>query len=1190
MASSAKLIAASIVLAGSGALFAQSDRANLTGTVTDQSGATVPGATVTATHVATNASRTATSSAVGEFVLPQLVVGEYRLTTEAPGFKVSVNSGITLTPGATVRADIILQLGQVSESVQVTAEASLLQTDSARVNTAVTPKFVEDLPLVVGGQLRSPLDLVSVVPEARSNNEVNATNNLTVAGGQEGGWDLTVDGFSATPAAPFEQRLWTMVNSPSVDAIQEFAVDTNGFKAEFGHAGGGSFAFVSKSGTNQFHGNLYEFLRNDYLDAAGFFDNANNKRKPVLKQHDFGGTIGGPVWIPKVYDGRNKSFFFLSNERFRNRTGPRADQFTIPLPEMYQGDFSNWKDQNGTLLPIYDPATTMLQPDGTYTRQAFPGNIIPTSRFSSVAKNVIALATMNPNLADTRGILNPNPRNNFLTTTGARTDPWDKWSIKADQIVNQSQRIGFLFQKNRTLQLAVGDPPGLPGPLNNGFQYGDTWTKVYRGTWDWNVGPTVLNHFTLGFNDWGQVRRAGDPSYNQGWSPKLGLKNTAVPDLLFPQLAFDGYSTWGRAEYGGSYNKTAGFSNDLNWVKGAHTLKFGFQFQEDHYNGYGSHSASGSLSFARTATSEPLDTTNTSGNGFASFLLGQVGSASLESERVVSDQWRYYAGYVQDDWRANSKLSISLGVRWEYTPPTVEGYFPDGYINFNPNLPNEYAGGRLGAIEYAGVGEGRTGTRTLYDAWPYGFSPRLGIAYTMDSNTVLRMSAARTFGAMKNTGGSSHYTGFIGTYAFNSTNGNLSPAFNLDAGYPEWPKPPFLRPEGLRADSPASNNTSYWQSYDAGRLPEYYNWSIGIQRGLPGDMVVEAAYNAQLGRHLPANAVSLNEIHPDVFFGWAQRLGGIEAARTLFNSNINSAAARNAGISLPYPNFTGTVKQSLRPYPQFNTINTGSDGGDRSGSSTYHALVLKWEKRYSMGLTFLNSYVFSKTFTNAGAANASGAATMTQYNRSLNKGLAANDQTHILKFSYSYELPFGKGKPFLSSGVAGQIFGGWRVAGIHEYSSGFPMMVTPGYGFEFFGGNRVSVNSLEGWKDTSYAGDKFDPNKDLWWDVSKFSETPTDVKPGDDIAVYVAKSSLGDAPVRNPRMRRPWNLTENISVSRTFRIGESVRFDLRAEGFNILNRVRWGGPDSGLTSNNFGRITSQANLPRQMQLGLKFNF
>jgi hypothetical protein len=586
----------------------------------------------------------------------------------------------------------------------------------------------------------------------------------------------------------------------------------------------------------------------------------------------------------------------------------------------------------------------------------------------------------------------------------------------------------------------------------------------------------------------------------------------------------------------------------------------------------------------------PLDQTNTSGNGFASFLLGQVSSASLETERFVSDQWKYWAWYAQDDWRVNSKLTLSYGLRWEYTPPTVEGFGPDQYMNFNPSLPNAYAGGRLGAVEYAGFGEGRTNTRTLYPGWPWGFSPRIGLAYTIDSNTVLRLSAARTFGSMKNTGGSSHFQGFIGSYSFNNNSNNVTPAFLLDDGYPSWPKPPFLRPEGQNAANPGSNDVNYWQTYDAARLPEYYNWSIGFQRGLPGNMVVEAGYNAQLGRHLPANAVSINQVDPNIFMQWSQRLGSVDAARTMFLRNITDPAAVAAGFTKPYPNFTGTVRQALRPFPQFNNINTAGDGGDRSGASTYHALVVKWEKRYSSGLTFLNSYVFSKTLTNAGASNASGGSLMTQYNRSLDKGLSSSDQPHILKFSYSYELPFGKGKSYLSSGFAGAVLGGWRIAGIHQYASGTPMSVSPGYNpFDaIFAGNRVSVNSLEDWKDTSYAGDKFDPNKDLWWDVTKFNRTPTDAPPGE--AVWVAKSSFGTAPVRNPRARSPWNLSENVTVARTFRFGEGVRLDLRGEGFNLLNRVRWGGPDGGLTSNTFGRITSQANSPRQIQLGLKLNF
>jgi hypothetical protein len=1157
---------------------AQTDRANITGSVTDQSGGVMAGAAVIAVHVATNARRSTVSSSSGEYALPQLVVGEYRLEVSAPGFKSFINTGIMLSPGATVRIDAALQIGQVTDSVSVEAEATLLQTDSARVNTAVSPRFVQDLPLVVGGQLRSPLDLVQVVPEARS------TGNISVAGGQEGGWDMTIDGISATPAAPFEQRLWTMVNSPSVDALQEFAVDTNGFKAEFGHAGGGSFAFVSKSGTNAFHGSLYEFMRNDAFDAASFFDNAFGKRKPVLKQHDFGGTLGGPIRIPKIYNGRDRTFFFFAYEGFRNRTGPRADQFTIPLPEMHQGDFSNWADQNGRLIPIYDPATTVELGNGQYSRTAFPNNRIPLSRFSEVAKNVLPLATMRPNISDPRGILNPNPRNNFLTTTGARTDPWDKWSLKADHIFTDKQRVAFLFQRNRTLQLPIGDPPGLPGPLNNTFQYGDTWTKVYRLTYDYNLKPSVLNHMSAGINDWGQVRRAGDPSYNQGWAPKLGIKNVSVPDLMFPQFSFDGYSTWGRAEYGGSYNKTWAFSDDVSWIKNSHTFKFGTLYQKDHYNGYGMHTASGSFSFSRMATSFPLDQTQATGNGFASFLLGYVGSANMQTPRVVSNQWRHLAFYAQDDWRVRRNLTLSYGLRWEHTPPTVEGRFPNGYSNFNPDLPNPRAGGRLGAMEYAGFGEGRVGRRSLYDAWPYGFGPRIGLAWSINDKSVLRVSGARTFGSVKNTGGSSHFHGFIGDYSFPNLNQHLTPTFMLDDGYPFWPQPPFLTPDGQNG-----NSVPYWQPYDAGRLPEFYNWSFGLQRMLPGNQVVEINYNAQLGRHLTTNNVAINQVDPNIFFDYANRLGGVDAAISLFNSQITSTAARNAGVPFPYPGFTGPVRQALRPYPQFNDINTGSDGGDRSGSSTYHAMIVKWEKRYSSGLTFLNSYVLSKMFTNAETANANANGPMTHYNRRLDKAISRSDQTHNLKFSYSYEFPFGKGKRFLSSGVLNHIVGGWRISGIHQYASGTARGIGPGYSFPIFAGNRITVLDYEGWKNTNYTGDKFDPHKDLWWNTGMFPRTPTDVAP-QGAKAYVAKSSFGTATVRNPKERGPWNLNESVSLARTFRFTEGVRLDFRVEAFNLLNRVQWGGPDSTVTSNNFGLVTSQGNQPRQMQFGLRLQF
>ena len=1161
-----------------GVAFAQSDRGNITGLVTDPSGAVVPAAKVTAIQVTTNVARSTVASSSGEFTITNLPVGAYRVDFEAAGFKTLSRSNIVLSAGSTVRVDATLTVGQISESVSVTAEAALIQTDSARVTTAVSPKFVEDLPLVVGGQLRSPLDLVLVAPETKAN------YNISVGGGQEGGWDMTVDGISVTPAAPFEQRLWSMYNTPSVDAIQEFAVDTNGFKAEYGRAGGGQFNFVSKSGTNELHGTAYEFLRNQAMDANYFFNNANRLPKTIQKQHDLGGTIGGPVYLPKIYNGKNKTFFFFSYEGFRQRQGAPTNYRTIPLPEMYQGDFTNWKDKTGNLIPIYDPSTTRSDGKGGFVRDPFAGNMIPQGRFSTVAKNVIPLATMRPNTPDPTGILNPNPRNNFITVTGASTQPWNKFSIKGDHLITDRQRLAFMFQRNEHLQLVVGSPPGLPVPLNNDFQYGNSHTKVYRLTYDYTITPTILNHLSAGINDEGQYRGATMEQVNKGWAPKLGIKNVSVPDLLFPQFAFDGYSTWGRAEYGGSYNKTWAATDDLSISRGKHAIKLGFTFQEDHYNGYGNHTASGSFSFSRMATSRPLDQSDATGNGFASFLLGQVASANMQTPRIVSDQWRYYAWYVQDDWRATRKLTISYGLRWEYTPPTVEGRFPDGYSNFNPNLPNPGAGGRLGAIEFAGFGEGRVGRRTLYDGWPWGFGPRLGMAYSLNDKTVIRLSAARSFGSVKNTGGSSHFDGYIGDYNWTTTDSSITPAFLLDDGYPFWPKPPFLKPDFLNGKS-----AKFWQSYDAGRLPEFYNWNLNIQRQLPGNMALEVGYSATLGHHLTTNLVNLNQVNPAVFFGYVSRLG-FDSAYSLMSKSVTSAEAVAAGVPIPYAGFTGSVRQALKPFPQYTSINTAGDGGDRSGNSTYHALVIKWEKRYSSGLTFLNSYVLSKFFTDAERANASSIGAMDHYNRRLEKTLSENDQTHSVKSGFSYELPFGKGKKWANSGVVNHLAGGWRLAGLLTYWSGAPISVSPGYGLplDAGAGNRISVVDYEGWRAATGTG-HFDPNKDRWWDGQKFSSVPGLSAPSG-VKGWVLKTGFGSATVRNPKTRAPWNLNESVSLARTFRISEQFRLEFRGESFNLFNRVRWGSPDSTVTSNNFGRVTSQANTPRQMQLGLKLYF
>lgn len=1167
---------------------AQVDRGTITGVVVDSTGGLVGAASVEAVHVSTNFKRTVTTSDQGTYTIPQLQVGEYVVIITAPGFQTTTFENIEVTAGGTVRVDGTLGVGGLQDAVTVSADSKQIQTDSVKVTTAISSKFIQDLPLVVGGQLRSPLDLTLIAPEAKAGTSGDGgRGNIVIGGGQEGGWDLSVDGVSATPGAPFEQRLWTTLNSPSVEAITEFAVDTNGFKAEFGHAGGGAVSFVSRSGSNFWRGKAFEFFRHDSLDAINYFSKALNRGKPPLEQHDFGGVFGGPVVLPKIYNGRNKTFFFGSYEAYRNKTAAAPRVVTIPTSEMYNGDFSNWRDPSGNLIPIYDPATTRVNPNGPgFVRDPFPGNIIPVERFSEVSRQTLALATMRPDL--------PGVRNNFTYTPGdqIQTNPWNKFSIKLDHNLSSKDRLGFLFHWGEVLVIPPSEGPGggLPVPLNN-FRDEDSNTRIYRFSWDRVISPNLLNRVSFGANDWFQLRA----SYNRdrGWGSLIGLRNVPGPDKLFPGINFSNdYLNWGRAEFGGSGNNLWAFTDDLTWVKSNHTWKVGFIFQQDHYDGYGWHTAAGAYNFSRGATAAflpngTLDSTGASGNAFATFLLGEVQSSDITTNRYVSDRWRYYSGYIQDDWRISTRLTLNYGLRYEYTPPTFEGHYPDGYSNFNPNLPNPAADGRLGASEFAGTGEGRTGRRTMYDAWPYGVSPRFGFAYSVNESTVVRLSGARTFGSVKNTGGSSHWNGFIGGYNVTAPAFPASSAFNWDQGWPAWPEPPFLEPNTLNG-----SNIPYWQPYDSGRLPEYYNWTLNMQRQLPGRFVVEAGYNAQIGRHLTTNLLSLNQVDPDIFYGFVQQYGAAGAIN-LMNSRMDSTVARQANIPYPYPSFSRaqSVRQALRPYPQYLDINTGSDGGDRSGRSSYHAFVIKGEKRYESGLTFLTSYVFSKTFSlRSDRANAGDGRAMNQFNRNAEKGLSAFDQTHSVKVNYSYELPFGPGKPLLSDGLLSKIVGGWRVAGVHSYASGFPLMVFPGYGLPLNGGaNRITVLDYTGWRAPTQ-GDSFDPLVDLWWNPALFRRDPVDsIDQLQGFKGGVLRADFGNATVRNPEERGPWFLTENISVARTLGLGKT-RLELRLEVFNLLNRTIWGSPDSTITSANFGRITSLANTPRQIQLGARFEF
>ncbi len=1190
--------------------YSQTDRGTITGAVTDSSGAVVTGATVTITNAGTNISANIVTNSEGRFTVPALQAGAYKVKVEKSGFKTAVQDNVKVTVGLTVTADVVMEVGEVSQTVEIIAGGGpQLQTESAKISSTVANKLVEELPLVVSGAVRNPFDLAVLTPEAKAPNADSTSgggSNFAIGGGQGGAWGITLDGASAATSR-FGSTQWASLNTPSLDAITEFTVDTNGFKAEFGRAQGGIISFASKSGTNEIHGTLYEFLRNDAFDARRFFeDNGDDPRnprrtKPVFKQHDFGGSVGGPIWLPKKvfgplsYDGRNKTFFFTSLEYFRNRVGAAPAIFNVPTPEMYRGDFSRLVDGTGRPVIIYDPATTRRDPaTGAFVRDPFPGNIIPQNRFSTLAKQYLAIMgdRVLPNLGGTPGTF-AYVNQNYRTAAGSILDPWTKFSAKADHNFNERNKVSFLF--NYSHHGRVGGPsgyPGLPEPLSNA-RTSSQRSDVYRLNYTRVIRPSIVNSFVAGGNYWRETNRSINAT-GSGWKSRVCLPGVFDCDFNLLNVDLGGYFTMGDSAGDGSENPIFSFGDDLSITKGRHIFKMGYLYEWVHYNGFGRQSLSGVARFRALSTSIPNSAqsgqSGGGGNAFASFLLGQVFSARTENNRFVAQQFRSHSIYFQDDWKLTPKLTINLGLRYEFSLPPVEA--DDKWSDFDPNRPNPGADGFPGALVFAGTGEGRVGSRTLIPAWWGGWSPRFSFAYQLNDKTVIRGGAARSFGVLKAVGGSTHFLGAIQIFDQMSLDNGVTPFILFDNGFinpatgqNRVPQPPSVDPAFANGGNP-----SWWQGVEGTRLPENYNFTLSIQRQLGANWVFETSYNGSMGANLINSILNYNQIP----WSRVQEFGPNAtdpAKRNLIGANINDPRVVALGIRKPYPSFNRTLGDSFRRWPQFAGIDTGGGQGDRSGHSTYHAWQTSINKRFSAGLTLQGSYVFSKLLTDADSNGGAYNGSADHFNLRLDKSVGAFDIPHNFKLSYIYELPFGNGKRFDLGGLGNALLGGWRVSAVHLYSSGTPLAFGTSR-VNFAGAQRISadITKYDGWFNTNFG---------------KGDLRSTDVTKNDKYFVsacgFVAACDASGIPIQpvdrpgnmtryNPKMRAPSNLTENFSLAKSFSFTEGVRLDFRAEMFNAFNRVRFGIGNTNIQSNTFGLVNSQANDPRRMQFALKLYF
>ncbi len=1121
------------------AALAQSDRSTITGVVTDQSGAVIPGASVGAVHQATGLKYATNTNGTGIYALPQLPVGVYSVSLTAKGFQPEIKR-VQVHLAETVTLDVVLRVIGNDKQIDVTAIAPVIDTVTSENATGITEKLIADLPLSVSGNMRNPENFIFLTP--------GVTGTVTGAGGagastqidgsQSRAKEVLFDGVGATSP----ESGGTLFTYPSVEAVSEFRLVNSDFSAEYGRTGGGFEVFSSKSGTNTLHGAVFDYLRNNVFDARGFYAHT----APVNRQNEFGAALGGPVEIPHVYKGRNRTFFYFVYSGFRYLQSSSNTLVSIPPDAFRDGNFSSLVGSSGKPILIYNPGTTTQTASGGYTRTPFGGNMIPQSSFSSVSSKIVPLLpqpTNNGNL------------NNFLAL-GANSFSRDQVDLKIDHSITDDNRVSGFLYVGRQAQVSAAT---LPDPFTNGLNndYNSRWARLND---DWSPSASLLNHAAFGFTR--EAQKWNSLAANQNWPGQIGLTGVqSGPGNAFPYVTFnDGYVTWGSTNgtktVGEQVNNVFQLDDSVGWMRGRHSLKFGADARWLQTNGADYFGSQGNFAFNTLETGLPG--VSSTGSAFASFLLGDVHQSQLNQLTLVPGiRYRYVAGFVQDDWKISRTLTLNLGVRYEIYFPRSEAH--DNLASFDPSLPNPGADNLPGAIEFLGTGTGRSGLSSFADTDYKNFGPRVGFAWAATPDTTVRGGYGIYYGPGNADAGlrqSQNFGyGFNASPVFASTNNGVTPAFDWDNGFPQnYARPPDI--------SPTVSNGSAVTMIGAGdgRPPYFQNWSVGVQRELAPNLLLEADYVGVKGTRLGTALVQPNELNPSYL-----SLG------SLLSAPVTSAAAQAAGIPLPYPGFTGSVAQALRPFPQYLTITNLSNP---NGDSTYHALQMKMERRISYGLTGVVAYAWSKTLTDADNAAGGGPSGQTYYNRSLEKAVSDTDVPQAISISFLYDLPFGPGKRFFQRGALGKVMTGWTLTNIDQYWAGTPIVLTANNTLPLFNStlrpNVASGVPLE----LSYSN--FNPTVDRYINPAAFA--------------VPAAFTFGTAARSYDSLRAPWTLNESVGAVKRMALSERVTLTFRAEFFNVFNRVVFGAPASNISASNFGFISSQSNAPRQGQMALRLEF
>jgi hypothetical protein len=1187
----------------------------MAGTVTDTSGAAVANATVTLTNLDNAQKHSIETDASGNYTFVSILPGRYKLEGEKTGFKKFLREPIEVQIESGLRVDIALQVGAQTETVEVTSEVPLLQPETNSLGQVVEQRTVTELPL----NGRNPLALVELVPGVVPQGQPSAGNSSTsnpvganpfalgdfqVGGGMAGQSAILIDG---APTNGAYLNVVTVV--PSQDVIEEFKVQTNNLGPEYGRFAGGVINLSTKSGSNTFHGSGFEFLRNKVLNANDFFANENGIQRPPFTQNQFGANVGGPVF-------KDKLFFFSAYDGFRLRKGSLF-QTWVPTAAERTGDFSQIGSSNtSSVLTIYDPTTsgvganagTPCNSSNTACRTAFLGNIIPTNRIDPTAQALLSYFPM-PNQTN-------NPNGNFATAFSTGGDV-DQYNERIDYNLSEKQRIFGRYTHNHILSL-----PDAPfsqictdrcteTTTAHQVSLGDTFSFSPKTILDMHIGYTRYVYLRTPLSQGIDLSKFG-----ANWAALAPeMTYTHIPQVCVSNNSGDthwggGWCAQGTGSGIGAWDDTLSIMPSVSHIMGKHNLKAGFEFRLLRNNYYQSNNPAGLLQFnAKMTAANPNDPSNpnagtngSTGNGFASFLLGYGDSGSFVEPARTADQNLYKAFYVGDTYQLTRKLTLNLGLRVDLQGDWTERF--NRIVAFNPteasplltidpalgSTVNPATGKTFANLKggYDLVDSSRHSSRMAFPDWNH-VEPRLGISYQFDKNTVIRTGYGIFYLPVDVRWNDAPHNLFINSFSTpwqTAQSNGVTPLNPLSNPEPLGIIPPFGRNQAL-IDVQGNGNEAALPNNPA---PYVQQWNFDIQRQFPGNTLLDIAYAGSKGTHLPMHDQNLNQM-PDQFLP----SGAPSAANTAIINSLtqivpNPFAGNCAGCTGPLQSgnmgTVATVKQGqlLLPFPQFDGVSMAEpDNRD----SIYHSMQLKVQKRFSAGAQLLATYTVSKLIDDTNSEINWLEASPVSWNDSnannlrSQRSLDAFDVPQRLVLGAVLDLPFGHGKKYASNvnGVADKLVSGWGIDTIITFQRGFPIIIggCPGpqsnSGIPNAGCDRPDRTALSH-QTSGSVGQRLTE----WFDTSVFTK-PTDFGYGNDSRT-------------EPNIRTDGVKNFDFAFFKDTKFGPDQRLgaQFRAEFFNGFNHPQFNPPDSGFGDANFGHVTSQYNLPRLIQFALRFTF